>query len=163
MLNTTPYRVGLVMGLLVLSAGFGLPARAQQAAEPGAATRSQAAAKKPAKPANAKPASAKPAAIGAPDMRVPQTPQWTLEDALPSRTRPRELPAESSRGPGRVPVEGGTFGFSTETKLDAHRTSDGNRIRGLDRGHPDPSYLGLSLSLTTDDRSFLPRTILPNW
>jgi type IV secretory pathway VirB10-like protein len=173
MVRAAPHRVGLIVGVLVLWAGLGSPASPQQAAEPGAVQRNQpgaantpAAVKtakaKSAKAKTAKPAT-KPAPVGSVDMRVPQTGQWTLEDALPSRTRKREAPAESSRSPGRVPVEGGTLGFSTETKLDAHRTSDGNRIRGLDRGQPDASYLGLSLSVTTDDRTFLPRTILPNW
>jgi hypothetical protein len=60
-------------------------------------------------------------------------------------------------------VEGGSFGFSTETTMDPYRTPDGSRIRGLDAARPDPSYVGLSLSVPTDDRSFLPRTILPNW
>ena len=164
MVRSAPYRVGLIVGVLVLWAGLGNPASPQQAAEPGAVQRNQpGAAKTPAKVKTAKPATTKPAPVGSIDMRVPQTGQWTLEDALPSRTRTRQPPAESSRSPGRVPVEGGTLGFSTETKLDAHRTSDGNRIRGLDRGQPDASYLGLSLSVTTDDRTFLPRTILPNW
>jgi hypothetical protein len=96
-------------------------------------------------------------------MRAPQTRQWSIEDALPSRTRTYEPPSASSPGLGRVPVEGGSFGFSAETKVDPYRTPDGNRIRGLESGKSDPSYLGLSLSVTTDNKSLLPGSILPNW
>lgn len=164
MTKAGPRWIGLATGILVLSAALGMSARSQPAVERGATSNGQGqpgAAKKPGKPAANKPAKA--AAGGAFDMRAPQTPQWTLEDALPSRTRPRETPAASSPGLGRVPVEGGSFGFSAETKVDPYRTPDGNRIRGHNNDRPDPSYLGLSLSVRTDDRTFLPRTILPNW
>ena len=153
--------VGLSAGILVMSAGLAIPAHSQQTSERAIqGSQGQAgAAKKPAKPATAKPATAK-----SPDMRVPQTRQWTLDDALPSRNPARATPTVTSPELGRVPVQGGTFGFSTETKVDPYRTPDGNRIRGLENtSRSDPSYLGLSLSVTTDDRTFLPRTILPNW
>lgn len=150
-----------------MSAGLAMPAQAQQTTERGAiqGTQGQAGAtKKPAKPASAKSTAARSTAARSPDMRAPQTRQWTLDDALPSRSPARDTPAGSTPGLGRVPVEGGTFGFSTETKVDPYRTPDGNRIRGLENtSRSDPSYLGLSLSVRTDDRSFLPRSILPNW
>jgi hypothetical protein len=159
MTKTTQRYVGWVAGFLAMSVGPSLPAYPQQAIERGAAQNSQpGGVKKPTKPVTAKPAAARSL-----DMRAPQTPQWTLDDALPSRTRTRETPIVSSPALGRVPVEGGSFGFSTETKVDPYRTPDGNRIRGLDTGKADPSYLGLSLSVTTDDKSMLPRTIFPNW
>jgi hypothetical protein len=61
-------------------------------------------------------------------------------------------------------VKGGTFGFSSDQQIDPYKTPDGSRIRGLDRGsESEPSYLGLSLSVRTEDKSLLPRSILPNW
>jgi len=147
------------MGILVFTAPLCMPAYAQQAVERGVSQGGQSQpAKKPAKPV--RPA-AKPA--GAVDMRAPQTRQWTLDDALPSR-RPHEPGTVSSPGLGRVPVEGGSFGFSADQQMDPYKTPDGSRIRGLERtGESGPSYLGLSLSVPTNEKSVLPRSILPNW
>ena len=63
---------------------------------------------------------------------------------------PRIQPAEL----GRVPVDkqGSTFGFSSETKMKAYETPDGQRIRGMDHQittSRQPSYFGLSLSVPT--------------
>jgi hypothetical protein len=149
----TARRAGF-LGLLI-SAWFWIPAHAQQA------TTDQSA-KKPAKPASTTSA-VKSATTSPADARARQTRQWTIDDALPSRTPTREPTTASSPGLGRVPVESGSFGFSTETKVDPYRTPDGNRIRGLESGQSDPSYLGLSLSVTREDKSILPRSILPNW
>jgi hypothetical protein len=150
-----------LLPVLALSAVLTMPALAQQASE-RVVTQSSPVAKKPARPETAKPGS-RPASIRASEMRGPPTRQWTIDDALPSRTRTSEPGRLSTPELGRVPVEGGSFGFSTETKMDPYRTPDGSRIRGLESTKSDPSYLGLSLSVTTDNKSLLPRSILPNW
>jgi hypothetical protein len=117
------------------------------------------------KPAAAKPAAAKPAvATRRQDFTPPPSRQWSLDDALPkdSTARRREVP-QPAPSLGRIPVEGGTFGFSTETKVNAYELPDRSRIRGLEPKSDDPSYLGLSLSLTTDNKSFLSRPSASGW
>lgn len=120
-------------------------------------------AQKPAKPAAAKPA----VATNRQDYSPPPSPtrQWSLDDALPkdSKARTRETPQMSSPELGRIPVEGGTFGFSTESKVNAYELPDRSRIRGLEPKSNDPSYLGLSLSLTTNDKGFVSRPSSSGW
>jgi hypothetical protein len=164
MTRTAPHGIGLAAAILVLSAALCMPAHAQQANDRGATQGSQSqpgAVRKPAKPATAKP-TGKSTTAGAVDMRVPQTRQWTLDDALPSRTRTQE-PIVSGPELGRVPVQGGSFGVAIDPQVDPYRTPDGSRIRGLESTKSDPSYFGLSLSVPRDDKSLLPSSILPSW
>jgi len=100
-----------------------------------------------------------------PSVRAPQQKEWSLEDALPSRrsdagTR-RETPTISTPQLGRIPLESGTIGFETETKVKSNELSDGRRVPGLETDKRDPpSYFGLSLSVPTN-KSLVP--ILPSW
>jgi hypothetical protein len=161
MIKAAPMWIASATGILVLSAALSMPANAQQAAERAGVQSSQSQpVKKPVKPA--KPA-ASPATAGAADMRVPQTRQWTLDDALPGRSRPHEPAAVSGPELGRVPVQGGSLGVAIDPQVDPYRTPDGNRIRGLESTKSDPSYFGLSLSVSRDDKSLLPSSILPSW
>jgi hypothetical protein len=158
------YWTGLTASILAGLIVTCMPTRSQQATDRGAVQVQSQSAKKATKAATAKPAGGKSTGAGSIDMRAPQTRQWTIEDALPSRSRTREPAIVSSPGLGRVPVEGGTFGVSTDQQVDPYRTPDGNRIRGMEStSKSDPSYLGLSLSVQNENKGFVPRSILPNW
>jgi hypothetical protein len=70
----------------------------------------------------------------------------------------KDVPRIQSNPLGRVPVDsqGATFGFSSETKMKAYETPDGQRIRGMDHAITStrqPSYFGLSLSVPTTSTS----------
>jgi hypothetical protein len=88
---------------------------------------------------------------------------WSLEDALPdnspaARERLKETPAAKPQL-GRVPLQNGpgTFGFETETKVKSTELPDGRRTPGADTTpHRPPSYLGLSISVPTSDKSIIP-------
>jgi hypothetical protein len=156
-----PAHCGLAGSVLALTMSFGIPAYAQQTIERGAIQEQAQPATKPAKAVTGK--SGKSTAATA-DRRALQTRPWTIDDAMPSRPRRYEPGIDSSPGLGRVPVQGGTFGFSTDQQVDPYKTPDGNRIRGLEStSKSDPSYFGLSLSVKPEEKGFLPRTILPDW
>ena len=88
---------------------------------------------------------------------------WSLEDALPdnspaARDRLKETPAAKPQL-GRVPLQNGpgTIGFETETKVKSTELPDGRRTPGADTTpHRPPSYLGLSISVPTSDKSIIP-------
>ena len=88
---------------------------------------------------------------------------WSLEDALPdnspaARDRLKETPAAKPQL-GRVPLQNGpgTFGFETETKVKSTELPDGRKTPGVDTTpHRPPSYLGLSISVPTSDKSIIP-------
>ena len=66
----------------------------------------------------------------------------------------KDVPRIEPKPLGRVSVDnqGSTFGFSSETKMKAYETPDGQRIRGMDHqmtNNRQPSYFGLSLSVPT--------------
>lgn len=70
----------------------------------------------------------------------------------------KDVPRIEPKPLGRVSVDnqGSTFGFSSETKMKAYETPDGQRIRGLDHAitsNRQPSYFGLSLSVPTTSTS----------
>jgi hypothetical protein len=51
----------------------------------------------------------------------------------------------------------GTIGFETETKVKSTELPDGRRTPGADTTpHRPPSYLGLSISVPTSDKSIIP-------
>ena len=88
---------------------------------------------------------------------------WSLEDALPdnspaARDRLKETPA--TRPPlGRLPLQNGpgTIGFETETKVKPTELPDGRKTPGADTTpHRPPTYLGLSISVPTSDKSIIP-------
>jgi len=88
---------------------------------------------------------------------------WSLEDALPdnspaARDRLKEIPAAKPQL-GRVPLQNGqgTIGFETETKVKSTELPDGRKTPGADTTpHRPPSYLGLSISVPTHDKSIIP-------
>jgi hypothetical protein len=87
---------------------------------------------------------------------------WSLEDALPSNSRALRHPVPEPTdgagvGLGRVPLQGGSFGLETETKIKPDRLLDGRAVPGYETSsHPNQSYLGLSLSVPTDAKTILP-------
>jgi hypothetical protein len=88
---------------------------------------------------------------------------WSLEDALPdnspaARDRLKETPVAKPQL-GRVPLQNGqgTIGFETETKVKSTELPDGRKTPGADTTpHRPPSYLGLSISVPTHDKSIIP-------
>jgi hypothetical protein len=88
---------------------------------------------------------------------------WSLEDALPdnspaARDRLKETPVAKPQL-GRVPFQNGqgTIGFETETKVKSTEHPDGRKTPGADTTpHRPPSYLGLSISVPTNDKSIIP-------
>jgi hypothetical protein len=64
---------------------------------------------------------------------------------------------------GRLPVRSssgtGSFGFETETKVKPNQLPDGRTIPGLEAAtsaHSNSTYLGLSLSVPTGEKSLIP-------
>jgi hypothetical protein len=86
----------------------------------------------------------------------PQGRPWTLEDAMPAHSaamRQDDL-RPASPGIGRVPLQSGSVGFETKTQVNPNQTPDGATIRGHDATAARPSsYLGMSLSVPTDDKA----------
>ena len=93
---------------------------------------------------------------------------WSLDDALPdnspaARDRLKETPA-TKPALGRVPLQNGpgTFGFETETKVKPTELPDGRKTPGADTTpHRPPTYLGLSISVPTSDKSIIPSIAPP--
>jgi hypothetical protein len=127
------------------------PQQQQTAAPKSAPTRAE---KKPA----AKPAEAAPQQPAAnPQAKSAANPQAK-----------KDVPRIETNPLGRVRVDnqGSTFGFSSETKMKAYETPDGQRIRGMDHAitsNRQNSYFGLSLSVPTTSTSSgdAPRGLLP--
>ena len=114
-------------------------------------TQQQTAAPKPAPARAEKKPAAKPAeAVTAQQPAV--NPQATR--AANPQAAKKDVPRIEPKPLGRVSVDnqGSTFGFSSETKMKAYETPDGQRIRGMDHAitsNRQPSYFGLSLSVPT--------------
>jgi hypothetical protein len=93
---------------------------------------------------------------------------WSLEDALPdnspaARDRLKEVPAAKPQL-GRLPLQNGpgTIGFETETKVKPTELPDGRKTPGADTTpHRPPTYLGLSISVPTIDKSIIPSITSP--
>jgi hypothetical protein len=91
---------------------------------------------------------------------------WTIENALPDHSasiRQYDTPQPKI---GRVPLQSGpgTVGVETETKTNAYKTPDGRTIPGLDAtAERSSSYMGLSLSVPTSDKSMPLMPLLPPW
>ncbi len=106
-----------------------------------------------------------PAAIAKPDVmsnvakpndgaRAPLRLERTDTTTGSSRVRP-QTSSPSNASFGRIPLESGSLGFETETRLKANEFPDGRRIPGLDHTHRHtPTYFGLSLSVPTESKSF---------
>jgi hypothetical protein len=151
-------RFGAVAVAMLLA---GATASAQTIAKPdqrGAAT----AAAKPAHPVkSAQPVKpAKPAATAATEQG---TDYWAINTDL---GRYRDMkPVPEPTAPGRAPLQGtpGTVGFTSGT-VRTGQLADGRAAPGLERYNQDPqSYAGMSLSLTSNNKSFpLPTQLLPS-
>ena len=147
----------------MLAVALPAPGSAQQQSDPSARTADQGAtarpASKPAKPVartgtaqNAKTTANKttaktPGAQGRP---------WTLQDAMPadSASMRQYDPRPASPGIGRIPLQSGSVGFETKTQVNPNQTPDGATIRGQDAtAARSSSYMGMSLSVPTDDKA----------
>ena len=83
---------------------------------------------------------------------------WTLEDAMPNHSASMRQYDTRPASPsiGRVPLQSGpgTVGFETKTQVNPNQTPDGATIRGQDAtAARSSSYLGMSLSVPTDDKA----------
>jgi hypothetical protein len=117
-------------------------------------------------PAAAKPAqSAKPARpVAAPAKAAEQgTDYWAINTDLGRYRDTKPIPPPNA--PGRVPLQGapGSVGFASGT-VKTGQFADGREAPGLERYNQDPqSYAGMSLSLTSSNKSFpLPTQLLPH-
>lgn len=86
---------------------------------------------------------------------------WSIEDALPDRSPAvRRWPVDKPAAElGRVPLRRGqgSLGLETETKVKQNELPDGTQLPGPETSpRRPPSYLGLSISVPTDNRSLLP-------
>jgi hypothetical protein len=139
---------------LLLVTATPAPGSAQQADTPGRTAKSDQA-PRPA-PKTVKPA---PRASGSQASRAAgtQNRQWTLEDALPDHSAVlRQYEPPVSPKIGRVPLQSGSgsVGFETENKVNPLQTPDGATLRGLSGDAArSQSYLGLSLSVPTNDKA----------
>lgn len=116
-------------------------------------TQQQTAAPKPAPARAEKKPAAKPA-----EAVTAQQPATNPQAAKANPQAKKDVPRIEPKPLGRVSVDnqGSTFGFSSETKMKAYETPDGQRIRGMDHAitsNRQPSYFGLSLSVPTTSTS----------
>ena len=84
---------------------------------------------------------------------------WSINDALPNDSKARVIDARSSSGSqfGRLNLDTGTVGLTTESQFKEGQFADGRRAPGLEAVKRDPpSYFGLSLSVPTTDKSLIP-------
>lgn len=137
-------------------------ATAQTIVKPDQRTATSAA--KPAQPVkSARPARpAKPAAAPA-SVAEQGTDYWAINTDI---GRYRDMkPVPEANAPGRVPLQGapGSVGFTSQPVRNG-QFADGRTAPGLDRHNQDPqSYAGVSLSLTSSNKSFpLPTPMLPH-
>jgi hypothetical protein len=172
-----PRGVALFLAAAVIGFVAGLPTglQAQQPANTGSTTARQplmlhgSKTGKPRSHKTSKNTSRKqPTTVGQGARQSPPQKEWALEDALPTRRTDgfgsREAPAVSTPELGRIPLESGSFGLETQTKVKSGEFSDGRRVPGLETVKRDPpSYFGLSLSVPTNDKSLLPAPIVPPW
>lgn len=86
-----------------------------------------------------------------------QAQQWTLQDAMPDHSAAMRYYAPETTGEfGRVPLQSGpgSFGFTTDNKIKANQLPDGRTVPSLETSsRQSPSYVGLSLSVPTSDKS----------
>jgi hypothetical protein len=86
--------------------------------------------------------------------------RWSIKDALPEHSSAISSLSADPRANapiGRLPVQSGWLGVETETKIKSTEYPDGQRAPGVDtNARQPPSYLGLSLSLPTGDKSMWP-------
>ena len=154
-------RIGAVVGALLLVCGAA-PALSQSANNSDKA----AAARTSSKPKAAAKRAASPTATGA---RGGGSDYWSIDYALPNRyDGARKRNADRNRAPevtteinsefGRVPVQTGTGRGSiglASGRVRASELDDGRPVPGLTANtRQESSYVGLSLSVTSDNKSF---------
>ena len=148
------------MQLLAIAAAMwlaGATAWAQTIAQPDKKAPASAAAK-PAQPAKPRPA---PASAKAPEQG---TDYWAINTDIGRYRDTKPVPEPTA--PGRTTLQGvpgGTVGFASGA-VRAGQLADGRTAPGLERYTQDPqSYAGVSLSLTSNNKSFpLPTQLLPS-
>jgi hypothetical protein len=152
-----PRLAGAVLGTMSLVAVVPAPVAAEQvdgAAWAMKADQTPRPAAKPQKPVQR--------TVRAQELRTPDGAKkpWALEDALPKNsTALRHYEPPVSPGLGRMPLSSGSFGFETDTKTKPNQLPDGQTIPGLEAAssaHQNSTYLGLSLSVPTVDKSMIP-------
>ena len=138
-------------GVLALSAAlaFAQPALAQQraAADQPAAGASTVGSPSP---TGAKPSQPKTAPKLGPALRLDP-----VHTGKALRSEPRQVPTTAGLGDlGRIQLDTGTFGFSTDTKMKANEFPDGLPLPGPNGSlvkTQSRSYFGLSLSMPTEE------------
>jgi hypothetical protein len=150
--------VGAIAAMVLLLGGSAA-ALAQPAAKPGQPAAARTAttsttAHKPPKPAPAARRVAAPIDTGEPGQL---SDYWTIERALPGRTREdRGRPAATTSELGRVPLQNapGTLGIASGN-IRGTEFSDGRPVPGLTQNtRGESSYVGLSLSVPSSNNSF---------
>jgi hypothetical protein len=118
-------------------------------------------------PAAAKPARlAKPVKPAAAPLKAPAeqgTDYWAINTDLGRYHDEKPIPAPDAPGRVRLQTAPGSVGFASGA-VRTGQFADGRTAPGLDRYNQDPqSYAGVSLSLTSSNKSFpLPTQLLPH-
>ena len=107
-----------------------------------------------------------PASSGNQTTRQPakKTTDWTINDALPkdSKAVANDIPTASNSQFGRLNLDTGTVGLTTQSQLKEGQFSDGRRVPGLEAEKRNPSsYFGLSVSVPTNSNSLIPVPLFP--
>ncbi len=90
-----------------------------------------------------------------PDANSWQIDNHPLARRAPAQQRTKDVPTIDGAPSGRVPLESGSFGLETNTRLKANTFDDGRRIPGRETNQRnDPSYFGLSLTVPNDSKQF---------
>lgn len=164
MKRSSMWLIGVAIGALVFAAVTPASSGAEQANSSQPAIAQSAASQRTQSghiiaSTRAKPARPQRQTSSAQNARV-QAPQWSIKDALPNNSSAfdsRDSDPKIKNTIGRIPLQSGSLGFETETKIKSTEYPDGQRVPGVDTNpRQPPSYLGLSLSLPTSDKSLLP-------
>jgi hypothetical protein len=84
---------------------------------------------------------------------------WSIEDALPARSSAVNGPVPATTATtsklGQIPWKSGTLSLETESQVNPYVSPEGRHLPGLEtESHGRPSFLGLSLSVPTNDKLF---------
>ena len=158
MMSRSGFQIAIAAGAIVAACAVTPSSATEQAQRPGASS----AARKPSPAVTPRP---KPPTVSARQESAPQAKPWSIEDALPSQSSALRAPAPASASGasnlGRIPLQQGSVGFETETKVKPNQLPDGRPIPSLTTTREPPSYLGFSLSVPTDSKSILPPLSAP--
>jgi hypothetical protein len=154
---------GMLIAATVLLAGMAMPAAAQRSSGATVAQGDDASRTGAGKPAKAR-ANKRTATSNQRKTRPAPKDPWRIDDALltrqPGAVAGEDLtPAKPSFG--RMRLDTGSFGLTTESHVKDNQFSDGRRVPGLETEKRNtPSYFGLSLSVPTRNNTLMP---LPFW